>query len=74
MPNLGLHTVAALSCPYSVVYRTTKVSGVQSTDRVEETGGARFHRVNWTAPLIWSQIERTAVTVRYPWLPVEIVR
>lgn len=44
------------------------------TDHQLSTGRARTQYINWTSPLIWTQIERTAQAVGPPWSPAEIVR
>ncbi|KAG9121183.1 hypothetical protein FRC07_002967 [Ceratobasidium sp. 392] len=67
------HSVATLSRPHSSSYKTTSPKP-SKTAPCQKSKPTPSHRVNWTSPLLWSQIESTAIAVGYPWFPSEIVR
>ncbi|KAG9120101.1 hypothetical protein FRC07_004555, partial [Ceratobasidium sp. 392] len=75
-PVAGLsmrHSVASLSRPHSNAYGATKSEPTKAHNYQKVAKRTPTHRVNWTTPLIWSQIEQAAVEVGYPWSPTKIV-
>ncbi|QRW11491.1 hypothetical protein RhiLY_10490 [Ceratobasidium sp. AG-Ba] len=67
---IARQNIALRSRPYIATYRSDR--NAEDSARITNSGALK-RQVNWTHPLIWSQIECAALSVGYPWSPIKLV-